>query len=760
MKIACLGGGPSGLYFSLLMKKAFPDSEIDIFERNQADDTFGWGVVFSDETLSHFEEADPESFAEITDHFVHWSDIETYFADRCIRSTGHGFCGLARRDLLQILHRRCEAVGVHLHFNTEITGDDDPRVADADLILGADGINSILREKYADHFEPEIDNRVCKFCWLGTDKALDAFTFIFLENEAGMWQVHAYPFKDGQSTWIVECDETTFQKSGLEKATEEDTVAFCEDLFRDHLEGASLLTNRSIWRNFPTIRNKTWHHGKIVLLGDAAHTAHFSIGSGTKLAMEDAIALKDAFVEHGTEDVPTVLQAYEDNRYVDTVKIQKAAQTSLEWFENTSRYAKLHPLQFTFSLMTRSKRITYDNLAERDPDLVQQVREWWWDQEVSTERNEGGVAPPPMFAPFRLKNLDLSNRIVVSPMCQYMAEEGAVTDWHLVHLGSLARGGAGLVFTEMTDVSAEGRITFGCAGMWNDEQEQAWKNIVTWVHQNTPAKICQQLAHAGRKGSCHLPWEGGQPLEGDQAWDTLAPSPIPFAEEGPAPREMTEADMKAVTEDFVAAARRSEAAGFDMIELHMAHGYLLSSFLSPLSNQRQDAYGGSIENRMRFPLEVFKAIRAAWPEDRPLSVRLSATDWLEHENRGLTMDDTLAVASALKEAGCDLLDISSAGNSPDSEPIFGRMFQVPFAERIRFEVGIPVMCVGAVLGADHANTILAAGRADLVAMARPHLIDPHLTLSAAVDYEVQSQWWPNSYLPAKPQPTDPNERRR
>jgi len=754
MRVASIGGGPAGLYFSLLLKKASPDVEVDVYERNRADDTFGWGVVFSDETLGNFERADPESYAEITRRFAYWTDIETYVGDAMVRSTGHGFCGFARRDLLAILQARCRALGVRLHFEREVT-DVDALAGEVDLLLGADGINSRVRERFADAFRPSLDWRRCRFSWLGTTKPLEAFTFIFTQGEHGLFQVHAYPFAPDRSTFIVECHEDTWRRAGLDGASEADTIAYCEALFADHLDGHRLLANRSIWRSFPTVRNERWHHDHVVLLGDAAHTAHFSIGSGTKLAMEDAIALHDACVEHGLGDVPRVLEAYHEARWLDCLKTQKAAQTSLEWFENSRRYVNQHPLQFTFNLMTRSKRITWDNLSVRDPGLMERVRGWWWDHVAGAARASDGSAPPPMFAPFRLRGMQLENRVVVSPMCQYSATDGVVNDWHLVHLGARAVGGAGLVFTEMTDVSPEGRITHGCAGIYNDAQVRAWRRIVDFVHERTPARIAIQIAHAGRKASCHLPWEGDDPLRDESAWPTIAPSAIPFDEGWHVPRAMRRTDMDRVREDFVQAARRAERAGFDMLELHMAHGYLLSSFLSPASNRRDDEYGGSLENRVRWPLEVFDAVRAAWPRDKPMAVRLSATDWLDDEpGAGVTIDETVEIARALADRGCDLIDVSSAGNTPRSRPVYGRMYQVPFAERIRHEVGVPVMAVGAILGPDHANTILAAGRADLCAMARPHLVNPSITRVAAVAYGHHDQWWPDQYLPAKPAPRE------
>jgi anthraniloyl-CoA monooxygenase len=753
MNIASLGGGPAGLYFAILMKKAYPAARIEVFERNKADDTFGWGVVFSDETLSNFEEADPESFAEIRRQFRYWGDIETWYGDTCVRSTGHGFCGMSRRKLLSIFHDRCRALGVELVFDREIK--DDTQLGPRDLILAADGLNSVLRTKYEQHFRPTIDWRRAKFTWLGTTKPLEAFTFIFRETRFGVFQVHAYPFEPNLSTFIVECHESTWKKAGLEHASEADTVKFCEELFADHLDGHRLLTNRSIWRTFPTVRNEKWSHGNVVLLGDAAHTAHFSIGSGTKLAMEDSIALVEAFKQHGTRDVPRVLQAYEDARRLDVIKTQKAAQTSLEWFENSARYVKQHPLQFSFNLMTRSKRITYDNLAKRDPALVERVTQWFGDAN-GLKPDARGVTPPPMFAPFTLRSLKLDNRIVVSPMCQYSAVDGAPNEWHFVHLGSRALGGAGLVFAEATNVSAEGRITLGCTGIWNETQTAAWKRIVDFVHARSTAKIGIQIGHAGRKASCNLPWEGDDPLRDGRAWKTLGPSADPFGPGWHVPRQMDRLDMDRVREEFVRSIKLAEKAGFDIVELHMAHGYLLSSFLSPKSNRRTDAYGGDIENRMRFPLEVFAAARATWPAEKPMSVRISASDWLDDAG-GWTVADSVVFARELKARGCDVVDVSSAGNTPESKPEYGRMYQLPFAERIRHEADIPVIAVGAIQGADHANTILAAGRADLCALARPHLADPYLTRNAAIRYGVVDVPWSKPYLAVKPRPRTDRE---
>ncbi len=750
MKIVSIGGGPGGLYFAILMKKAYPDAEIVVHERNRADDTFGWGVVFSDETLSGFEDADAESFREITTSFRYWGDIETYYGGTCVRSTGHGFCGMSRKKLLNILQARCRDLGVDLRFESEIAGVE--AVGEADLILGADGVNSLVRDHLAEHFVPTIDWRPNRFCWLGTNKPLEAFTFIFEENEHGLFMVHAYPFQNDLSTWIVECDEDTWRAAGMDGKTEEETVVYCQALFGKYLDGHDLLANRSSWRQFPTITCERWSHDNVVLIGDAVHTAHFSIGSGTKLAMEDAIALVAAFREHGPGDVPAALAAYHESRRVDVIKLQKTAQTSLEWFENARRYMQQHPLQLSFNLMTRSKRITYDNLALRDPRLVADVTAWYREHVGAPQTSEGGD-PPPVFTPYSLRGLELSNRIVVSPMCQYSAVDGVPGDWHFVHLGSRALGGAGLVITEMTDVEPEGRITKGCAGLWNTAQRDAWRRIVAFVHENSGARIGVQLAHAGRKGSCAHPWDGHDvPLPADDAWTTYAPSPLPFLPDWPAPKEMDRGDMDRVRDAFVTSTRLADEAGFDLVEVHMAHGYLLNEFLSPISNQRTDAYGGSPENRLRYPLEVFRAVRAAWPESKPMAVRISAVDWVPG---GLTADEAVLIARALQDAGCDVLDVSTSGIAADAEPNYGRMFQVPFADRIGHETGMPVMAVGAILGADHCNTILTAGRADLCAMARPHLRDPYLTLHAASEYDYPDQRWPQQYLPGKPpRPTD------
>ncbi len=751
MRIVSIGGGPAGLYFSLLMKKSFPHLDVQVYEKNKPDDAFGWGVVFSKETLGNFRDADPESLAAIEARFAYWDDIQTTVRAQTTTSTGHGFCGLARKDLLMILQARCERLGVKLHFQQELPADPLP---EADLIIGCDGVHSPLRERYAADFKPHVDWRKCKFTWLGTTKPLTAFTFLFKETPYGLFQVHAYPFtkepmrpSGARSTFIVECREEVWKKAGLDTKSEAESVAFLENLFKEELDGHPLCPNKSIWRTFPTITCERWRRGNLVLMGDAVHTAHFSIGSGTKLAMEDAIALHAALKAHDL-NVEKALEAYETSRKPETIRVQRAAQTSLEWFENSARYVNQPPEQFTFNLMTRSKRITWDNLRQRDPKLVHASDELFAKNHGSP-RNHDGSAPPPLFAPLKLRELELPNRVVVSPMCQYSATDGVPTEWHLVHLGSRAMGGAGLVITEMTDVSPEGRISYGCAGLWNDTQAAAWKRVVDFVKTHSTSRIGIQLAHAGRKASWGMPWEGDRPLEASQnAWQTIGPSAIPYRHGYPVPKEMDAQELARVKQAFVDAAMRADRCGFDFIELHMAHGYLLSTFLSPLSNQRSDAYGGSAEKRMRYPLEVFEAVRDAWPQHKPLGVRVSATDWLGPT--GQTIEDTVAFAKKLEALGCDVIDVSTAGNVPESKPEYGRMYQVPFAEAVKVATGLKVMAVGAIQGADHANTILAAGRADLCAMAREHLSDPYLTHRHAQAERVTSAAWAKQYLAVKP----------
>ncbi len=749
LKIAIVGGGPGGLYFAILMKKANPAHSITVYERNRADDTFGFGVVFSDETLGNFMEADPETYNDITSEFIYWGEIDTYVGDRMIRSDGHGFCGMGRHKLLLILQKRARDLGVNLQFSTEI--DDIETLDGVDVIVAADGINSAVRAKYKDHFQPQVDMRHNKFCWLGSTKELSAFTFAFRENEHGIWTLGAYGYEKGMSTWVPECDEATWLRAGLDTASEEDTVAYMERLYADLLDGHRILTNRSIWRNFPMIKNRNWYHKNIVLIGDALHTAHYSIGSGTKLAMEDAIALADAFRTNGS--VNQSLKSFEEVRRLEVEKTQHAADVSLVWFEKPHRFWKLDPMQLTFSLLSRSKQITYENLKRRDPAFISEVDRWWAGEVKRTQGFDVSTnnPPPPIFTPYRIRNMVVNNRLVVSPMNMYSAEPGGIPgDFHLVHLGRLAMGGAGLVFAEMTSVSHEARITPGCPGIYSDEQVAAWRRITEFVHKHSDAKFCLQIGHAGRKGSTRLGWEGMDlPLTHDDAnWPIVSASPLKFREESQTPMEIDRAGMEAVRQSFVHAAHNAERAGFDMLEIHMAHGYLLSSFISPLTNQRTDEFGGSLENRMRFPLEVFDSVRAVWA-DKPLSVRISATDWVPGE--GIDVDDAIEVARMLKDHGVDILDVSAGQTTSYAEPVYGRMFQTPFSDAIRSEVDLPTITVGNISTPDQANTIIAAGRADLVALGRPHLVDPHFTLRASAHYGYADQTWPKPYLAGKDQ---------
>ena len=744
MRIVSIGGGPAGLYFALLMKKADPGHDVTVVERNRADDTFGFGVVFSDATLDTFIEADRPTGEAITRAFAHWDDIDIHYQGQVLTSTGHGFSGMSRQALLDILQRRCAELGVALRFQTDVT--DLTPYRDADLVLAADGVNSLVRSEYAEHFQPHVDWRPNRFVWLGTTFPFRAFTFIFKESPHGLWRVHAYRYDARHSTFIVETTETTWRRAGLDQASEDDTVVFAERLFARELEGHRLLKNRSLWRSFPTVKNAHWHWNNVVLIGDAAHTAHFSIGSGTKLAMEDAIALAGALHRH--RDVAGALDAYEEERRPQVESIQRAAQVSLEWFEQTERYhGRLEPLQFAFSLLTRSLRVTHDNLKVRDAKFVETVDRWF--AAKAADQSKVSVAaqpvPPPMFIPLRLRELVLANRVVVSPMCQYSADDGTPNDWHLVNLGSRAVGGAGLVIAEMTDVSREGRISPGCTGMYKPEHVTAWKRVVDFVHAHSPARIALQLAHAGRKGSTRRLWEGiDEPLaEGN--WPLISASAIPYFPHSQIPKAMDRADMERVQADFVKAASMAEAAGFDMLELHMAHGYLLASFVSPLTNTRTDAYGGTLDNRLRYPLAVFDAVRAVWPAARPISVKISATDWADG---GVTPEESVEFARRLKAHGCDLVTVSTGQTVAHQHPAYGRLYQTPFSDRIRHEAGIATMTVGAVASYADVNSILAAGRADLCALARGHLYDPYWTRHAAWEqgFEVA---WPDQYVSVK-----------
>ncbi len=751
MQIIVIGGGPGGLYFSLLLKKARPEFRISVYERNRADDTFGFGVVFSDETLAEFLSHDPPSYERIREDFAYWDDIVIKFKGQRIRCAGNGFCGSSRQYLLGVLQDRCRDVGVELYFEAEIDSLD--RFADAEVIVAADGANSWIRKAYADEFGVEITRESNKFTWLGSTVPLGDFHYFFNETEWGIFNAHCYEYQPGMDTWVMETTEDAWRRSGLDKMVndsgeiDDQGLALLESIFADELKGHPLLTNRSLWRNFPTIRCRRWSYRNIVLLGDAKATAHWSIGSGTKLAMESAIALADAVANEPS--VEAAFAAYRNARDERVSITQHAADVSLAWFEHVRRYWHLKPMQFAFGVMSRSKQITYDNLRIRDSSFVDRVDREFADTLFEDQGYDCREAPPsPMFTPFRLREMALDNRVVVSPMAQYSAVDGTPTDWHFVHLASRALGGAGLVYTEMTCPSPEARITPGCTGMYRDEHTDAWRRIVDFVHQNTAAKICLQLGHSGRKGSTQLGWERmDYPLpEGN--WEIMSASPIPYTPDNQVPREMTRADMDRVRDEFVAAVEAGERAGFDMIEAHMAHGYLLASFISPLTNRREDEYGGPIENRMRFPLEVFSAMRAAWPAAKPMAVRISATDWYPG---GLSSEDLVALARMFKDAGADLIDVSAGQTVADQQPVYGRMFQTPFADQVRQEAGIATMAVGNITDSAQVNTILAAGRADLVALARPHLTDPYFTQRAAAYYEAELEGWPLPYLTGKEQ---------
>jgi anthraniloyl-CoA monooxygenase len=704
---------------------------------------------------------DPETAGEIQAAFNHWDDIELLFKGRTIRSGGHGFVGIGRKKLLNILQARCERLGVKLVFETDVDTDTD--YADADLVIASDGIGSKIRTRYASTFKPDIVNRPNRYIWLGTHKLYDAFTFDFVKTEHGWFQAHIYKFDDNTTTFIVECPEHVFLAHGLDQSDQAQSIAFCEKIFADNLQGAKLMTNArhlrgSAWLNFQRVVCEQWwlkneNNSHVVLMGDAVHTAHFAIGSGTKLAIEDAIELTHQFKLLGDspDKIGEVLSTYQELRRVETLRLQNAAWNAMEWFEVCGgRYCdQLAPEQFMYSMLTRSQRISHENLRLRDAAWLGGY-ERWFAQQAGVALSAGAPVPPPMFTPYTVRGVTLKNRVLVSPMAQYSAKDGLVGDYHLVHLGARAMGGAGLVMAEMTCPSADARITPGCPGLWNDAQQQAWARIVGQVHANSDAKIGVQFGHAGPKGSTNAPWDGAgadRPLSSGN-WPLLAASSQPYLAEGQVPRAMDRADMDRVLADFVNATRRAAEAGFDWLELHCAHGYLLSSFISPLTNHRSDGYGGILENRLRYPLEVFAAVRAVWPADKPISVRISAHDWVEG---GITPDDAVEIAKAFKAAGADMIDCSSGQVSAAQKPVYGRMYQTPFADRIRQEAGIPTIAVGAISEADHANSILAAGRADLCAVARPHLANPAWTLTEAAKIGYSLVSWPKQYRSAKSQ---------
>ncbi len=777
MNILCIGVGPAGLYFALLMKQQDPQRRVTVVERNRPFDTFGWGVVLSDQTLANLQGADPVSARLIGDAFNHWDDIEVFFKGRSVRSGGHGFCGIGRKRLLNILQERCLALGVELVFETDVT--DDQALAkqyQADLVIASDGLNSRIRTRYADTYQPDVDTRQCRFVWLGTKKTFDAFTFAFEQTEHGWFQAHAYKFDDSTSTFIVETPEAVWKAHGLDTMAQADAIAFCERLFARYLDGHALVSNAThlrgsaIWIRFPRVVCEHWVQWTarpdggapvpVVLMGDAAHTAHFSIGSGTKLALEDAIDLAHEFSTHAGapsthDNLQAVLHGYEARRSVEVLKIQNAARNSTEWFENVDRYTGMEVEQFAYSLLTRSQRISHENLRLRDARWLEGYETWLQQHTVgagpapSPAPAQPKPAPvPPMLLPLQVRDLRLKNRIVCSPMAMYSAVDGVPQDFHLVHLGARALGGAALVFVEMTSPTPEGRITPGCTGLWNDAQQAAFKRIVDFVHGQSSARIGMQLGHSGPKGSTQLGWEGtDEPLPAGN-WPVLAASSVPYGAQNQTPHSMTRADMDRLTEQFVHSTQRAAATGFDWLELHCAHGYLLSCFITPLTNRRSDEYGGSLENRCRYPLEVFRAMRAAWPVQRPMSVRISAHDWAPG---GITGDDAVQIARLFKAAGCDFIDVSSGQTTRAAKPVYGRMYQTPFADRIRNEVGIQTIAVGAISEADHANSIVAAGRADLCAIARPHLADPAWTLHEAARLQSRAADWPKQYLSGRDQ---------
>ncbi len=748
MRAACLGGGPAGLGFAISLKRRDPSHDVTVIERNRPNDTFGWGVVLSDETLANLEKSDPESAALIRASFAYWDDIVVHYRGRAIRSGGHGFCGISRKRLLNILQGRARALGVDLRFETEFG---DPHAyADYDLIVGADGVNSRVRAAHADVFRPDIDVRACKYIWLGTHQKFDdAFTFIFEQTEHGWIWAHAYQFDVDTATFIVECSRETWMRAGFDRMSTEQTIDYCEKIFAGYLAGHKLMSNArhlrgSAWLNFNRVLCERWSHNNIVLLGDAAATAHFSVGSGTKLALESAIGLADYL--HREPTMAAAFRRYEDERRLEVLRLQSAARNSTEWFEDVERYLGLDPVQFSYSLLTRSQRISHENLRQRDEIWLSNAERWF-------ERHATGREPQttraPMFVPFRVRGVELKNRVVVSPMAQYRAVDGTPTDWHLVHYAERAKGGAGLVFTEMTCVSPEGRITPGCTGMYAPEHEVAWTRIVNFVHSETDAKIAAQLGHSGPKGSTQLGWETmDAPLKTGN-WQVIGPSSLPWSADNQTPREMTRADMDKVRDDFVRSAQMAERAGFDWLELHYAHGYLMSAFITPLTNKRTDAYGGGLESRLKFPLEAFCAVRKVWPAHKPISVRISANDWVGAE--GISPHDAVEIARMLAEAGVDMIDVSAGQTSKRAKPIYGRMFQTPFSDRIRNEAGVATLAVGNIYDPDHINSILMAGRADLVCLARPHLANPYWTLHAAAQLGYEGATWPKPYWQGRDQ---------
>jgi anthraniloyl-CoA monooxygenase len=748
MRAAVLGGGPGGLNFAITLKLRDPSHDVVVIERNRPNDTFGWGVVLSDETLGNLHTNDPVSSKAIRDAFVYWDDIAVHYRGTVMRSGGHGFSGIGRKRLLNILQDRAQSLGVKIEFETEAAPPDSYR--DFDIVVGADGVNSRVRAAYADAFKPDIDVRACKYIWLGTHQKFDdAFTFIFEQTEHGWIWVHAYQFDADTATFIVECSEQTWRRFGFDRMGIDETIALCEKIFARYLGGHKLMSNArhlrgSAWLNFNRVLCERWSHENVVLLGDAAATAHFSVGSGSKLAMESAIALANYL--DSESDISSAFRRYEDERRLEVLRLQNAARNSTEWFEDVERYFDLDPVQFNYSLLTRSQRISHENLRQRDPQWLSGAEKWF--EQKATGRSPN-AARPPMFVPFRVRGIELANRVCVSPMAQYRAVNGTPNEWHFVHYAERAKGGAGLVFTEMTCVSPEGRISPGCTGLYSFEHEAAWKRIVDFVHVETNAKIAIQLGHSGAKGSTQPGWEESDaPLKAGN-WPVLAPSAVSWSPQNQTPREMSRVDMDRIRDEFVRSAEMAARISFDWLELHYAHGYLMSSFITPLTNRRRDEYGGTLENRMRFPLEVFRAVRKAWPDEKPISVRISAHDWVGPD--GIRPQDAVEIARILTDAGVDLIDVSAGQTSTRARPVYGRMFQTPFSDRIRNEAGVATLAVGNIYEPDHVNSILMAGRADLVCLARPHLSDPYWTLHAAAELRYDGMNWPKPYLAGRDQ---------
>jgi anthraniloyl-CoA monooxygenase len=757
VRIAVVGGGPGGLYFAALTRQLGPGHEITVWERNAPDDTFGFGVVFSDETLGGIEHADPGIYRAMEREFARWDDIDVHFKGETITSGGHGFAAMSRRRLLAILQQRCTDLGVRLHFRTEAP-DAARLAADYDLVIAADGANSAVRAQFADTFRPDLEIRHCKYMWLGTDLVFDAFKFYIEQTPHGVMQIHGYPYDATGSTFIVEMHDAVWRAAGFGRlapaalppgVSDEASIARIREMFAPILGGHAVQANNSKWISFGTLRCQSWRHDNVILLGDAAHTAHFSIGSGTKLAMEDALAL--AACLHEQPSVDDALTAYEAERRPVVASVQRAAQASLEWFENLGQYVHQEPEQFAFNIITRSRRVTYGNLQLRDPEFVARMDAWFAGHEKRRGMAPGDVRPP-MFQPLRLRGLELANRVVVSAMDMYSAAGGLPSDFHLVHLGGKALGGAGLVMTEMVCVSEEGRISPGCTGLYTAGQEAAWQRIVSFVHGSSAARTGLQLGHSGRKGSTKLMWEGiDQPLESGN-WPVCGPSPLPYLPGvSQVPAELSAAGMAAIRQQFVAATEAAERCGFDLVELHCAHGYLLSSFISPLTNQRSDEYGGSLAGRLRFPLEVFAAMRAVWPASKPMTVRISATDWYEG---GITGADGVRIAGAFGAAGADAIDVSTGQVTPDEQPAFGRSYQAPYADAIRNQAGIATIAVGVISSFDDVNSLILAGRADLCAIGRAHLYDPNWTLHAAAEqgYDGPAVVWPQPWAAGSRRP--------